>query len=115
VENVADQQRAELLEQQDQREGEQDLIEMLAIVEITEQKALEEQAEGNADQDRDRQCQPQRSSGPHDQERRIRAHHEQTAVGQIDHAQHAEDERQAASDEKQQQPVLKSIQQLSDE
>ena len=45
VEIVADRERAQLLEQQDQREGEQHLIEMLAIIEVAEQEALKAQAE----------------------------------------------------------------------
>ena len=82
---------------------------MFAVVKIAEEETLEQEAQRNAGRNRDRQRQPERPGGPNDQERRIRAHHEQAAVGQVDDPQHAEDEREAARDQKQQQPVLQPV------
>ncbi len=109
MEIVADQQRAEFLEQQDQRKRQKNLIEMLAVIEMAKEKAFEQHAEPDAGEDRDGQRQPQRAGGAHHQKRRVGAHHEQAAVRQIDDPQHAEDEREAARDQEQQQPVLHAI------
>jgi hypothetical protein len=50
MEVVADKEGAELLEQQNQGEGEQDLIEVLARVEVTKEAALERRADQQAAQ-----------------------------------------------------------------
>jgi hypothetical protein len=115
MEIIADQQRAELLEQQDQREGEQHLVEVFAVVEIAKQKAFEQKSERDAEPDRHGQRKPERVERSHHQERRIGAHHEQAAMGQVDDPQHAEDEGEAARDQEQQQPVLQSVQELREE
>ena len=101
---------------QDQREGQQHLVEMLALVEIAEQEALEQQAEA-----RRRQTIATGSashSEPVDLATRkadVGADHEQAAVREIDHAEHAEDQRQPAGDQEQQQAVLQAVQELREQ
>ena len=116
VEVIADQQRARLLEQQDQREGQQHLVEMLAGVEVAEQAALQHEARARCRR-RSRpagRATPSPSAARH-QERHIGADHEQRAVGQIDDAHDAEDQRQPARDQEQQQAVLHAVEELREQ
>ncbi len=115
IEVVADDQRAGFLEQQDQREGQQHLVEVVALVEVAEETALQEGAEQAAAEHRDRQRQPDRTPGVCHQIGDVGAHHQHGAVGQVDDAHHAEDQRQAAGDEKEKQAVLQPVEDLGEE
>ena len=82
------------------------------MIEETEQAAFQHKPQDTADDDRHRQSQPHRAPVPGHQKRHVGADHEQRAVGQIDDAHDAEYERQPARDQKQQQAVLNSIEEL---
>jgi hypothetical protein len=110
MEVVPDQHGATFLKQQDQREGKQDLIKMLTMVEAPEKATLKQRAKGQAPKHRGRQGKPKRTRAAGDDEGDIGANHEKAAMGEIDHAHDAKDQGKATADQKQQQPVLLPIQ-----
>ena len=115
VELVVQQGGSRFLEQQDQREGQQHLVEMLALAKAAEQGELQHRAEQCTADQCGRQRQPERAGHAGDRIGEIGADHEQAAVREVDHAHHAEDERKAAADQEQQQPVLQSVQDLGEQ
>jgi len=112
---VVDDEASQLLEHQNQPVGQQDLFEVVALVEVGEQRPFEHDSEQHrehdTDDDRDEQVARQRRQ----RERHVRADHVETAVGEVDDAHDPEDQRETARDEEQQQPVLDPVQQLDQE
>ena len=87
-----------IAEDQHQRVGEQQLIELLAAIEMAQQQPLHHAAE---DRDRERRAEhrePEASREPAEPERDLPRHvgaeHVEAAVRKIEHAQHAEDQRE---------------------
>ena len=88
---------------------------MLAGVEVAKEPTFQHEAQRNAGGDGDRQGEPNRAPLPGDQERHVGTDHEQRAVRQVDDAHDAEDQRQPAGDEKEQQAVLDSVEELCEQ
>jgi hypothetical protein len=113
---VADQDAAQLLEHQDQRIGHQDLLQVVALVEETEEHPFQHEAE----QGREQHAGHQHGDEMVAEQRRhqvgqVGADHVEAAMGEVDHAHDAEDEGQAAGDQEQQQAVLDRIEALDQE
>ena len=79
-------------------EGEQQRIVDRALVERADQEALDRHAEQADGDRRDQQPPPEAAGQRGDPEPGIGADHEQRAMREIHHAQHAEDDRQAERD-----------------
>ena len=108
---VADQQPAQLLEDEDQRIGHQHLLQVLALVEEAEEGPLQQVAEQHRQQHAHgqawRRSRRRRWRPPAPQrEGHVGADHVEAAVRQVDDAHDAEDQRQPAGHEEQQQAVL---------
>ena len=113
---VADEHRAQFLEDEDQRVGHQHLLQVLALVEEAEEDPLEREAEGRGERDADEQLgQVPVAEVRRKHEREVGADHVEAAVRQVDDAHDSEDQRQPARDEEQQQPVLDPVQELDQE
>ena len=113
VDVVADQDAAQLLEHQDQAEGEQHLVQMVAAVQAADQQPLQHAVpaprpgtmpSGSAD--------PQTACPLRQREREVGADHVEAAVREVDHAHDAEDQREPARDQEQEQAVLNAIENL---
>ena len=106
---------AQFLEHVDQAKGQQHLVEVVAVVKVTKQHFLQQQAKGHrqrrADHDGQRKAAQQAGQRP----RQVSAEHVEAAVREIDHAHDAEDQREACGQHEQQQPVLDAVEQLDEE
>ena len=115
---VAHQQAAQLFKHQNQTIGHQHLLQVFAFVQEAEKRPLQKIAKQHRQHHPHQQCGKKAAadSGAHHRcqaKRQISAHHIKAAVRQVDHAHDAEDQRQAGSHQKQQQPVLKRVQTLN--
>ena len=79
-----------------------------------QEKALHQQADHGDGQSGDRDRQVPRAGGPDHRQRDIAAQHEVRAVRQVDDPHHAEDQRQAAAEQKQQRAVGNAVEGLDD-
>ena len=111
---IADKKRARLLENKDQCESGEHLIQMFAFIEIAKQKTLQQRAKREAKDNANRQRQPERPRRLHHHEGDVGADHEKAAMREIDDSEHAENQRQPAGDQKQQQSVLHAVQYLGE-
>jgi hypothetical protein len=113
---VVDQDAAQFLEDEDQSIGHQHLLQMVALVQVRHEQPLEQIAEYH----RQHQSRHERRDeiAAEDRCERIRevgTDHVEAAVRQVDHAHDAEDQRQTAGDQEQQQSVLQRVQALDEE
>ncbi len=115
VDVVADHEAAQLLEHEDEPVGQQHLLQVVALVEVREQRPLEEDAQHHREHDADDDGDEQAAGQRRQRERHVRADHVEAAMGEIDDAHDAEDQREPAGDEEQQQPVLDAVQELDQE
>ena len=109
---VAEEDAPELFENQDQAEGEQHLIEVVALVQTAEQRNLQQHADNERDADAEREGEPKAARNAGEPVSEIGADHVKTAVRKIDHAHDAENKRQTARQQEQQQAVLNAVQEL---
>ena len=117
---VANEDAAQLLEHQDQPVRHQHLLQMFALVQEAEEAPLEQITERDRQQQTERECREESTANRYAHPRRkrighVRADHVEAAVREIDHAHDPEDQRQAARDQEQQQPVLDCVQALDQE
>ena len=101
----APQHAREIAEDQHQRVGEEQLVQLLAAVEMAQQQPLDHAAE---QRDRERGAEHRepeiardRAEPLRDLPRHVGAEHVETAVREVEHAQHAEDQRQAGRHDEQ--------------
>ena len=94
-----------IAQDQRQRVGEQQLVELFLAVEMAKEEALDQPTERGDEQcaaERGEPEAPARDAQPlHQLERRVRAQHVERAVREVEHAQHAEDQRQPGRDQEQ--------------
>jgi hypothetical protein len=112
---VAPDQAAQFFENQYQAVGEQHLVEVVALVEVAEQQALQRHAEHHGERDREQDRGRQVAGHSGQRPRQVGADHVEAAMGQVDDAHDAEHQRQPAGDEEQQQAVLQAVEQLDQE
>src|SRR5690348_1277014 len=85
---------------------------MVATVQAADQCPLEDEPERGGKRYPERYRQPQAAGQRRQREREISPDHVEAAMGEIDHAHDAEDQRQSARDQKQEQAVLDAIENL---
>jgi hypothetical protein len=104
----------EFVEKQDQAEGAEDVVEMVAAIQPPHRNHLQR----HADQKRGEDCQhsaEHEAAGPGGEGRgEIGAQHVQRAVRQVDEVHDAEDERQPRCQQEQQKAELQAVQALLD-
>ncbi len=112
---VVDQDAAQFLEDQDEAVGHQHLLQMIALIQVRNEQPLEHVSENHREDEAcKKRCDEVAAEHRREHEREIRADHVEAAVRQVDDAHDAEDERQSARDQKQQQSVLQRIQALDE-
>ena len=109
---VAPQQRTQLFEHVDQAEGQQHLIQVVALVEMAEQQPFKRQAQSHRQQGPEHDGQRQAAHLRAEPPGQIGPEHVEAAMGEVDHAHDAEDQRQAGRQHEQQQAVLHAVEQL---
>ena len=113
---VVDQDAAQLLEDQDEAVGHQHLLQVVALVQVRHEQPLEEVSEDHGkDKPREQRCDEIAAEDRRERKGEIGADHVEAAVREVDHAHDAEDERQSAGDQEQQQSVLQRVQALDEE
>src|SRR5204863_5944744 len=101
---IADEYAAQFFENQDQTVRKQHLLEMVALVQMREQRPLEEDAKQNREDDAEYDRYYQTSGERRQRERHVRTDHVEAAVRKIDDPHDAEDQREPACNEEQQEP-----------
>ena len=104
-----------MIEKQNDAECGNDLIEVVAIVEMAEHQKLKQQPESQRRQQRQRQRGEEIADDAVKRHRKIGAEHVLNAMREIDEIHHAEDQRQAGRDQKQQDAKLQAVQDLDEE
>jgi hypothetical protein len=99
----------------DQAEGQQHLVQVVALVEVAKQQPFERQAEHDRQHRAAQNGQRQAAEQAGERIRQIRAQHIETAMRQVDHAHDAEDQRQTGGQHEQHQAVLDTVQDLDKE
>jgi hypothetical protein len=94
----------QLIEDEREAEGEQELIVVPGGVEAAHARVLDEQAEDRDTQRGNQQSEPEIAQRCRDRDQKIRAHGEQRAVGEVGDIEHARDERQAEAHQGVQHP-----------
>ena len=105
----------DVVEHEDQAERQQHLREVIAAVETADEDVLQQQAHDEGNRDAADHRQPEAAGGGRDAVGEIRAQHVERAVREIDDAEDAEHQRQAARDEEQDHSVLNGVQKLNAE
>jgi len=102
-----------------ERVGEQELVELLLAVEVAEQHALDDAAQQRDPEGRAEGGDPEearaRPEPQHRLVRQIRAQHVEGAVREVQDAQHPEDQRQARRDQKQKHGSREAAQALRED
>ena len=105
-----------LVQEQDDAEGRQHLVEMVAVVEMAEDQHFQQQAEGQRGRQRQQRAPstklPVMAVKAADQ---IGADHVLHAMGEIDEVHHAEHQRQPGGDQEQDEAELQAVQDLDEE
>ena len=104
-----------VVEEQDQPEGRQHLVEMVAAVEMPERHEFQHDAEQQRGAERQQRCRARNSGPGHEGRREIGAHHVERAVREIDEVHDAEHQRQPCRQQEQQQAELQAVQRLFDD
>ena len=100
---------------QDQREGRQHLVQVIARIKPADHHHLDDRARRRRRRQRRRQPQPERPRRRRDRRAGERAHHVERAVRQVDKPHDAEDQRQAGRHQEQHDPILQAVQRLLEE
>ncbi len=104
-----------MIQEQDNAEGRDHLVEMIAVIEMAEHREFQQQSECERGGESEDQCKEKVASESVEHHRQIGAEHVLDAMREIDEVHHAEHERQARRDQEQQHAELKAIQGLNDE
>src|ERR1700681_3071446 len=88
-------------------------MKMIASIKTPDHQPLQQQAQHRCEDDAKRQGYPQIAGPLRQREREVGADHVEASVREIDHAYDAEDQRETARDQEQEQPVLNAIEDLN--
>ena len=102
-------------EHEDQREGREHLIQMVAAVEPPDDEDFDDRACGGRRREARRKPDPVRAGERCDRGAGERADHVERAVGEVDEAHDAEDQRQPGRHQEQHDAELQAVQQLFDD
>jgi hypothetical protein len=100
---------------QDQCEGRQHLVEMVALVEAANDKDLDDRAGGSRRREAGGEPEPERAGGGRDCGAREGADHVERSMGKVDQPHDAEDESKACGHEEQHHAELQPVEDLFDE
>ena len=112
---VAPQDGAQLFKDVNQPEGQQHLVQMVAVVEVAEQQPFKRQPEDNRQQRAAYDGECQAAEMPRQRIRKVSPQHVKAAVRQVHHAHDPEDQREPGRQHEQQQAVLHAVEQLDQE
>ena len=104
-----------LVQEQDDAEGRDHLVEMVAVVEMAEDREFEQQPEHQRGAEREHEREEEIAGEGVEHHGEIGAEHVLDAVREIDEVHHAEHQREAGRDEEQQHAELQPVQRLDDE
>ena len=104
-----------LVDEQDDAEGGEHLVEMVAVIQVSEDQHFQRQAENECRQQAKQQRCEEVAGQPEEQKSQVSADHVLHAMGQVDEAHDAEDQRQPGRDQKQQHAVLQTVEDLNEE
>ena len=104
-----------MIEKQNDAESGDDLIEVVAVIEVPEHQEFEQQTEGERSEQRQHQCAEEVADHAVKRHSEIGAEHILGAVRQIDEIHHAEHQREAGRDQEQKNAELQSVQDLDEE
>ena len=102
----------QLIEEQDQPEGAEHMIEMVAPVERTDRHHLQQHADQQRGAEREHGAGDEAAGPGHEGRREIGADHVQRTVREVHHVHDAEDQRQSGRQQEQQQPELQAVEAL---
>ena len=111
----AEQERRELVEEQDQAECRQHLVEVVARIQLPDDEIFHQHARGARGDEPGGSGEHERARLGRDERHRIGADHVERAMGEIDHAHDAEDQRQAGGQQEQHDAELHAVQRLFDQ
>src|SRR5947209_20452326 len=86
----------QFVEDEDHREGEQHLLQVIALIEMADEQPLDRETEEKRERDTDDERTENVAERLRQRQRRVRAEHVERAVRQIDDPENAEDERPPA-------------------
>lgn len=109
---AAEQHDDDLVEHQNEREGRQHLVQMIAAVELADHQRLDGKAGEGSGAKGCGNAEPEAARLPCYPGARIGAHHVERPMGEVDHPHDAENQRQPGRQQKQHDAVLKAVQQL---
>ena len=104
-----------VVEKQDQPEGRQHVIEMIAAVEMPQRDEFQHDAEQQRRAEREHDAEHETAGPRHEGRGEIGAHHVERAMREIDQVHDAEHQRQSRRQQEQQQAELQSVQELFDD
>ena len=104
-----------LIEENDHAERRDDLIEMVAVVEMAENREFQRQPENKRGHERQHQRGEKAAGQRVEHHGEIGAQHVLDAMRKVDEVHHAEHERQPGRDQKQQHAELKAVERLNDQ
>ena len=102
-----------MIEEKDDAEGGDDVIEMIAVVEMSEHREFQQKPEGERCGERQHERGEKAAGERVEGDREIGAQHVLHAVREVDEIHHAEDQRQPCRDEEQEDAELQTIQDLN--
>ena len=104
-----------LVQEQDDAEGRDHLVEMVAVIEVAEDRELEDEPEQQRGAKREHQREQEIAGEAVEHHGEIGAEHVLHAMRQVDEVHHAEHQRQPCGDQEQQHAELQAVQGLDDE
>ena len=112
---IAPQDGTQLFKDVDQPEGQQHLVQVIAMVEVAEQQPFERQPKDHRQQSPAQDGQRQAAEMPRQRICEVGPQHVKAAVRQVHHAHDPEDQREPGRQHEQQQAVLHAVEQLDQE
>ena len=104
-----------MIEEENDAEGRDDVIEVVAVIELPEHHEFEQQPEGERGGEREHERRQKVAGEGVEGHREIGAQHVLDAVRQVDEVHHAEHQREAGRDQEQQDAELQPVEDLNDE
>src|ERR1017187_6042776 len=98
----------ELIENENERKGQQHLLQMIAVIEMPDKQKFDQETAQEGERYPHRQSKKYIAEDTGEGQRQVRAKHVERAVRKIDHSQNAEYQRQTARGQKDQQPRLQA-------
>jgi len=105
----------ELIEDQNQSEGQQHLLQMIAVIEMPDEQIFDQEAAQEGERYPERKRKEHIAERTREAQRQIGAEHVERAVREVDHAQNAENKGQSACGQEDQQSRLQTVEKLNED